>query len=390
MYAQEHAREWVPPLAAAEAIERVLRNYAIDLRTRRFVNQLEIFWLPSANPDGGHYSFFGTNYDGTFNANESQRRSMTNHCGIDAVDPGARTGWGVDNNRNYSYMSRFDGYSGASASCTSDNYSGPAELSEPESANVAAVPMMFPNIRFSMNMHSSGNYFMWSPGAYKTTASATAVGQTCATPCRELAPRPDVGTEAYFWAASNHILTEIKRHRNLAVTPARTGPVADVLYSAAGNSGDHMYYGHDLFAWNFEVGGAGFQPAWAEAHEQTMEFANGLYGLIDVAYAYDHDHKRPTSQLVLSSGGPGITNVRFKTSEPAVVYYTTDGSRPTYASPKLQVAGDREAAQTFNITTPTTFHWFSIDMAGLIERDYRPEGFRNTNYNRQTVTPTLP
>ena len=28
----------------------------------------------------------------------------------------------------------------------------------------------FPNIKFAMNVHSSGGYFMWPPGAYKPTS----------------------------------------------------------------------------------------------------------------------------------------------------------------------------------------------------------------------------
>ena len=154
--------------------------------------------------------------------------------------PAARGSWGVDDNRNYDIGSLFDGYSGASTSCTNDTYSGPSELSEPESKNVDWVAATYRNIKFSMNTHSSGNLFMWSPGAYIV-------------PGRIPLPRPDLGTETFFWAASTHILSEIKRHRNMAVEPGATGPVIDVLYSAAGNSGDMMYYKHGLFAWNFET-----------------------------------------------------------------------------------------------------------------------------------------
>ena len=94
-----------------------------------------------------------------------------------------------------------------------------------------------------MNLHSSGNYFMWSPGAY-------------ATPGADLRTAADLGRESFFWGASTHILTAIKRHRNMAVTPGATGPISDVLYSAAGNSGDMLWYKYGIFAWNFEVGTA--------------------------------------------------------------------------------------------------------------------------------------
>src|SRR5690606_15204889 len=36
-YAQEHAREWVPPLVTIEAAERLLRNYAHDGKTKQLV-----------------------------------------------------------------------------------------------------------------------------------------------------------------------------------------------------------------------------------------------------------------------------------------------------------------------------------------------------------------
>ena len=58
---------------------------------------------------------------------------MTNHCPDANADPGRRNAWGVDLNRNYRVGSGFDGYDGASTSCISDTFQGPAELSEPES-----------------------------------------------------------------------------------------------------------------------------------------------------------------------------------------------------------------------------------------------------------------
>jgi Zinc carboxypeptidase len=75
----------VTPLVVAETAERLLRNYAHDGETRKLVDNLDIFLIPSANPDG--------------------------------------------------------------------------------SRNIAWLPDRFPNIKLSMNIHSFGNYFMWSPGA---------------------------------------------------------------------------------------------------------------------------------------------------------------------------------------------------------------------------------
>src|SRR5690606_32601446 len=133
---------------------------AIDNDTRKLLQNLDIWIIPSINPDGGHYAFYDAN---------GQRKNMTRHCPVTGnYDFAARNSWGVDNNRNYDTYSLFDGYSGASTSCTSGTYAGPFELSEPENRNLDWVAATNPHIKFSMNLHSSGNYFMWSPGAYAT------------------------------------------------------------------------------------------------------------------------------------------------------------------------------------------------------------------------------
>ncbi|MEW2476951.1 M14 family metallopeptidase [Micromonospora gifhornensis] len=357
-YAQEHAREWVPPLVTIETAERLLRNYENDANTRDLIDNLDIWIAPSINPDGGHYSFYDFN---------SQRKNMTNHCTPETNgDFLGRTSWGVDNNRNYTEYSLFDGYSGASASCTSGTYAGPSELSEPENKNVDWLASRG-NIKFSMNLHSSGNYFMWSPGAY-------------ATPGRISAPRPTLAEESLFWGASSRILTAIKRHRNLAVTPARTGPIADVLYSAAGNSGDMLWYKYGIYAWNFEVG-TSFQPAWASAKEETMEFSNGLVEMLRVARDYDTDTAAPTSTITVEpSATPGMVDVTFDTSEPAAVFYTVDGSRPTLESTLYGSAGVREGGETLTLPNGTTVNWFSVDSKGNVENGYVPDG-TGTNHN---------
>jgi hypothetical protein len=364
-YAQEHAREWVPPLVTIEAAERLLRNYAHHGPTKQLLNNLEIWIAPSVNPDGGHYSFYDF---------ASQRRSMTRHCAVTGnFDLLARNTWGVDNNRNYTEYSLFDGYSGASTSCTSDTYAGPAELSEPENKNVDYMASR-PNMKFAMNLHSSGNYFMWSPGSY-------------ATPGRISAPRPTLEEESYFWGASSRILTAIKRHRGLSVTPARTGPISDVLYSAAGNSGDMLWYKYKLYAWNFEVG-TSFQPPFigtptgGSAWRESQEFANGLVELMRVANDYRKDNTRPESFAVFSaSSTPGHVNLKFETTEPAAVFYTLDGGTPTYASTLYASAGIREGGELLTVPVGTKIHWFSVDSAGNVEKNYRPDG-KGKNFNK--------
>ena len=83
---------------------------------------------------------------------------------------------------------------------------------------------------------------MWAPGTYlPDRGEGDAV-------------HANIGVEKYFFAAGDRILNRIKEHRNTAILPERTGPIADVLYSAAGNSADEHWYKRDVIAYSFETG----------------------------------------------------------------------------------------------------------------------------------------
>ena len=260
LYCQQHAREWATPLTCLETAEQLLRNYGIDKTTRKLVDELDIFILPSSNPDGAHYSMHNFN---------SQRKTMTNWCmvgGLETDDPNAanfwtprpnllpggvaqpfndsaaRNAWGTDMNRNNTFGTLIDGYIGASVNCTSEVFAGPFEASEPEIQNELWIADTFKNIRFSNNIHSFGGYFMWAPGTYLPDRGEGA------------AVHANIGVEKYFFQAGDRILNRIKDVRNTAILPERTGPIADVLYSAAGNSADEHWYNRGVIAYSFETG----------------------------------------------------------------------------------------------------------------------------------------
>lgn len=272
-YSQEHAREWATPLVTLEFAERLLANHATDAETRSLLADVDVFVIPVVNPDGANYSFNDANF---------QRKNLSNHCVGAQRDPRNADSWGVDVNRNYTVGSLFDGYVGASANCLSGNYAGTGELSEAEANNVIDLAKAHPNIRFGMNVHSYGGYFMWPPGAY-------------AMPGRITLPRPSPEEGALFQASAKRIVGAIAASRGTVTWPSRTGPVADVLYSAAGNSADQLYYELGIYAWDFEVGndrwnaqagrweGVGFQPPFPEAHAESQEYAEGLVELLRVA-----------------------------------------------------------------------------------------------------------
>jgi hypothetical protein len=272
LYCQQHAREWATPLTCLETAEQLLRNYAIHRRTRELVDNLDIFILPSSNPDGSHYSIHNF---------PLQRRNMTNYCveggketddpfaanfwaprvdpetGLPYTDsdPAARDDWGVDLNRNNTVGTIFDGYIGASHSCTSDVYTGPSEASEPEIQNELWIADTFDNIKFSNNIHSFGGYFMWAPGAYLPDRAEGELDH------------PNIGVEKYFFEAGDRILNRIKDVRNTAILPERTGPIADVLYSAGGNSADEHWYKRGVIAYSFETGADRYNTTLTAASE---------------------------------------------------------------------------------------------------------------------------
>jgi hypothetical protein len=178
------------------------------------------FWTPRVNPSSG--------------------APYTN------TDPASRNAWGVDPNRNNTFGTIFDSfggliYIGASHSCTGETYTGPSEASEPEIRNEIWVAQTF-KPKFSNNIHSFGGYFMWAPGTY---LSDRGEGD---------AVHANIGVEKYFFEAGDQILNRIKDIRGTAILPERTGPIADVLYSAAGNSADEHFYVHGSIAYSFETG----------------------------------------------------------------------------------------------------------------------------------------
>jgi hypothetical protein len=461
LYCQQHAREWATPLTCLETAEQLLRNYGLDKTTRKLVDELDIFILPSSNPDGSHYSIHNFN---------SQRRTMTNWCmfgSLEADDPNAanfwtprpnpvaggapgpfndsaaRNAWGVDMNRNNTFGTLFDGYIGASTSCVSDVFAGPFEASEPEIQNELWIADTFKNIRFSNNIHSFGGYFMWAPGTYLPDRG------------EGVAVHANIGVEKYFFEAGDQILNRIKEVRNTAILPERTGPIADVLYSAAGNSADEHWYNRGVIAYSFETGadrfvkesttlsfasaagdsavrvgnrnifspgekavidaglateetvtvlsvpasnpsspnpnlffttplafahaagaivqgetlnqqGVGFQPSYeTEGKFEALEFAAGNYGLLESAYEFSKDDKGPEVVMtgVRSSSVPITTTFQY-VSEPAVIRYTTDGSKPDNTSTLWDSTGPREPGQSFIVSKTTEFRWLATDMAG--------------------------
>jgi hypothetical protein len=248
-----------------------------------------------------------------------------------------------------------------------------------------------------MNVHSSGGYFMWPPGAYKAD--------------RTTLPYPPYGTLNYFDQTAASVLDRIYSYRQTAVLPSQTGPVSDVLSSAAGNSADEAYYAHGIIGYDFEIGaskvladgssvGTGFQPPYStpdtcggtgscnanlvnEGHDEGMEFANGNYALLESALEYQNDTKAPTA----TASGDAVSNVaqavKFTTDEAAGIFYTLDGSTPTTASTEWKPNRPRELPDPIEITDDATLKWIAVDFKG------NTSAVQSKSFLIDTVKPTV-
>jgi hypothetical protein len=240
----------------------------------------------------------------------------------------------------------------------------------------------FANIKFAINIHTYGGYFMWAPGAYIAQGRVTL-------------PAPNIGIERYFFDVADVILARISEHRDTVIEAERTGPIADVLYSAAGNSADDQYYRKGIISYSFEagsrifsvnqqtgeitrtdVGGGGFEgfrpPFDTEGRHEAFEFTDGNFGLLESALAYSRDETAPVVNLdsdgVTRATAPPI-NFRFTwPGEAAVIHYTTDGSTPTLASPTYEAQGPRRPGQIISLDRLGIHDvkWIAVDIKGNV------------------------
>ena len=114
--------------------------------------------------------------------------------------------------------------------------------------------------------------------------------------------------------------------------------------------------------------GVGFQPDYAtEGKFEALEFSAGNYGLLESAYEYATDRRSPRVRMTGPRRARGEIETTFTyVNEPAVIRYTTDGSRPTEQSALWDATGPREPGEVFHVTETTTFRWRAEDIKGNV------------------------
>jgi murein tripeptide amidase MpaA len=168
----QHAREWVPPEAALELAAALLSAYtggtglvyggksysATDIQ--RIVNNINVFLIPSVNPQGRQFSLDNDTIDAGWRKN---RNTIPSSSSV-----------GVDLNRNYDFVfdlaKYFDVTDPDVTNYTSTNpavevFQGRSAFSEPETRNVRWLLDTYNRIRWFIDIHGhtpAGEiYFPW-------------------------------------------------------------------------------------------------------------------------------------------------------------------------------------------------------------------------------------
>lgn len=144
-----HAREWPAAEYPMIWIHDLVKKFGKDPKITSLLKKARVIYIPIVNVDGFNYSrqalaqnenlSAGNGFEGYWRKN---RRSLTGVT-IPAPDPMNPDAYGVDPNRNYSYLWG-DSNGGSSGSQVDQTYRGSAPFSEPETQNVRDVILSRP------------------------------------------------------------------------------------------------------------------------------------------------------------------------------------------------------------------------------------------------------
>jgi len=220
--AQHHAREVMTPEIAKDMIDYLTSRYATDAQVARWVDNINIYIVPSVNPDGAMY---------VFTSDSGWRKNRHPACPVDV-------------NRNYPAL--WGSCNGSSAECDAETTRGGAPASEPETQGLLQLTA---DVRpfFTLSYHSFSELIMYPYG--------------CSDP-DEMAAFDEVGS------GLNAIL------ENDAGQTGRygVGPIWSTIYLVDGGSIDTQYNLYGAYGFTIEVNSQaqGFQPDYATWRNVTV------------------------------------------------------------------------------------------------------------------------
>ncbi|MDF3144606.1 MULTISPECIES: M14 family metallopeptidase [unclassified Streptomyces] len=184
----QHAREWITPEMTRRLMHYYLDNYKTDKRVKKIVDSTELWFVPSANPDGYDYTFQGS-------STRLWRKNLRDINGDGAIS----TGDGVDLNRNFTYKWGYDD-EGSSPNPTSETYRGASPASEPETKALDAFERRI-GFDYGINYHSAAELILYGVGWQVATDTPDDVlyKSLAGTPDNPAVPgyHPQVSSELY-------------------------------------------------------------------------------------------------------------------------------------------------------------------------------------------------
>lgn len=223
--AQHHAREVMGPEIALDMIDYLTDKYGSDPKVKQWVDEINIYVVPSVNPDGGKY---------VFTTDNMWRKNRNPACGS-----GLKTG--IDLNRNYRF--NWDGCLGSDGYCGSLVYRGTAPDSEPETRGLESL-MDEARALFALTLHAYGEYIIYPYGC-------TWSGQV----------------------ADDQDLMQAVGEKIVAVLENDDGAVNSFLLGSSdgtdGMAQDTYYGNYGTYAYLIEVGRS-FQPDYASLRDKTV------------------------------------------------------------------------------------------------------------------------
>lgn len=236
-----HAREITTPELALRFAHWLLEGYNTDADATWLVNEQETWIVPLVNPEGHWIVSLGT--QPPYNGNPFTQRKNAHQDRCTAWPPGDWAQYGIDLNRNHSFLWGTTGISTAPCDLV---YCGLAPASEPEVAQLQQlITNLFPDQRgplitdpapsnttgILISLHSYGRYVLWPWG-------------------HTSAPAPNQ-------AGLRAIGLKLARYNRY-----RAGQSSTMLYSTSGDSTDWAYGELGIPAFTFEVG-TSFMPAYS-------------------------------------------------------------------------------------------------------------------------------
>ncbi len=153
----QHAREWLATEVGIRLLHHFVDGYRSDPMIAALLDEIEVWFVPVANPDGYQY---------TFDVNRDWRKNLQDNDG----DGEITSADGVDPNRNFDAHWGYDTI-GSSTFPFAVTYRGPGPASEPETVAMQDLMKRIEFV-FQVNYHSASELILYPVGWQDETESA--------------------------------------------------------------------------------------------------------------------------------------------------------------------------------------------------------------------------